>query len=508
MWFTNNHRYNTQRVSGAFLGVVLLTGLFLLTTACGGGSAVSSNNSGNVGVLFNAPPTSPLQVRLGNNDPAERIVCFRLSLSTMRLKKSVDPLAASDLLSDPTDVEFTRLADITEPVAVPDVTKDTYDQLEVVVTGARVTFLDSTGQLRTQDIVANLTRSLTLSPSVTIGDTPTLFDINVDVAQTVQLDLVNNVASLNTPVISAAQYNITAPQSPAPSGFHSAKPLDASNPTSGKLERIVGNVVATSSNGFSLQLAQSKSVLVLQTDSNTVFNNATLDTLNGMLVSVEGWTLTSGALYADEVEALFPATGVEVEGTLAGLNPSGLQNLVPTDGIGAGMTSSLVGAKISVNLDGGASYAVNTGNEDMTGLPVVFDETHISAGQNVEAESYQSLQADWAGNPAQVQPYMVELLRQTVNGTVSGYVAGTGGAAEFDLILSANSYVGIMNAGAGTIHVYQRSTTEIDSKLSGGIADGQSLRVRGFMFCSDPADSVPPGTTYFAMVASSITKNN
>lgn len=508
MWFPNNHRYNMQSSTGTFLAVTLLIGLFLLSTGCGGGSAVSSSNSGNGGTLFDAPPTKPLQVRLGNNDPAERVVCFRLSFSTIRLKKSADPPAASDLLSDPTDVELTRLADITEPIAVPDVYTDTYDQLEVVVTGARVTFLDSTGQLQTQDIVANLTSQVTLNPGVVVGDTPTLFDINVDVAQTVQLDLVNNVASLTTPVISAAQYNISAPQSPAPSGVHSARPLDASNPTSGKLERIIGKVVATSSNGFSLQLAQSKSVLALQTDSNTVFENATLGTLNGLLVSVEGWTLTSGALYADEVEALFPDTGVEVEGTRAGMNPSGLQNLVPTDGIGGGMDSSLVGAKISVNPDGGTSYSVNTGNEDMTGLPVVFDETHISAGQNIEVESYQSLQPDWAGNPAQAQPYMVELLRQTVNGTVTGYVAGTGGAAEFDLILSPNSYVGIMNVGTGTIHVYQRSTTEIDSKLSGGIANGQSLRIRGFMFCSDPADSVPPGTTYFAMVASGITKNN
>jgi hypothetical protein len=465
---------------------------------------VSSNNSGNGGTLFDAPPTSALQVRLGNNDPAERVVCFRLSFSTIKLKKTT-PASASDLLSDPTDVEFTRLADISEPVALPDVTQDTYDQLEVVVSGARVTFLDSTGQLRTQDIVANLTSRVTLSPAVVVGDTPTLFDINVDVAQTVQLDLVNNLASLNTPVISAAQYDITAT---APSGMHSARPLDASNPSSGKLERIIGKVVATSSNGFSLQLAQSKSVLALQTDGNTVFESATLGTLNGLLVSVEGWTLTSGALYADEVEALFPDTGVEVEGTRAGMNPSGLQDLVPTDGIGAGMDSSLVGAKISVNADGGTSYTVNTGHEDMTDLPVVFDATHISAGQNIEVESYQSLQPDWAGNPAQAQPYMVELLRQTVNGTVTGYTAGTGGAAEFDLVLSPNSYVGIMNVGTGTIHVYQRSTTEIDSRLPSGIADGQNLRIRGFMFCSDPADSVPPGTTYFAMVASAITKNN
>ena len=212
MWFTNNHRYNMQTSNGAFLAVTLLIGLFLLSTGCGRGSAVSCNNPGNGGTLLSAPSTKPLQVRLGNNDPAERVVCFRLSFSTMRLKKSADPLASSDLLSDPIEVELTRLADITEPIAVPDVYSYSYDRLEVVVTGARVTFLDSTGQLQTQDILSNLTSQVTLNPAVVVGDTPTLFDINVDVAQTVQLDLVNNVASLNTPVISAAQYDITAPR--------------------------------------------------------------------------------------------------------------------------------------------------------------------------------------------------------------------------------------------------------------------------------------------------------
>jgi hypothetical protein len=168
------------------------------------------------------------------------------------------------------------------------------------------------------------------------------------------------------------------------------------------------------------------------------------------------------------------------------------------------MTSDLVGAKISVVLDS-ASYGINLGNEDMGGLPVLFDESHIAAGQRIEVESDQGLQADWAGNAAQIQPFMVELLRQSVKGTVQNYQAGTGGTAEFDLVLSKGSYLGVVNVGTDTVHVYQRSTTQ----ASGGIQNGQNVTVRGFLFCTDSTDSIPPGTTlHFAMVASSISGND
>ena len=134
MWFTNNHRYNMQGLSATFLTVALLMGLLLLSTGCGGAGASQANNGGNGGgsVLFSAPATTPVQVWVGA-EPTDRILTFRLSVTSIKLKNST---AAADLLPGASDLEFTRVEDAFVPVALPDVAPDTYDQLEMVVSGA------------------------------------------------------------------------------------------------------------------------------------------------------------------------------------------------------------------------------------------------------------------------------------------------------------------------------------------------------------------------------------
>jgi hypothetical protein len=329
-----------------------------------------------------------------------------------------------------------------------------------------------------------------------------MLSIAVDVNQTVQVDPVNNLVVLKPPVLSAVQSGIASSPGPMPSGIHAGPKKQAMFASStGEVERLAGQVVSAASDQLTLQLGQSGSLLVLHIDGNTMFENATPATVNGMLVEVEGRALTDGTLYASAVEALFPDTGVEVEGTLAGKNPSGSLNLVTADGIGAGMTPDLVGATISVAPDGTAGYGIHLGNEDMGGLPLLFDESHIAAGQRIEIDSDHALQPDNEGNPAQAKPYMLELLRQTLQGTVQNYQPGDSGAAEFDLLLSSNSSLALMNAGTGAVHVYQRYTTLGTT----AIQDGMNLSVRGFLFCTDTTDEVPPGTAlHFAMVASSI----
>lgn len=149
MWFTNNHRYNMQGLSATFLTVALLMGLLLLSTGCGGAGASQANNGGNGGgsVLFSAPATTPVQVWVGA-EPTDRILTFRLSVTSIKLKNST---AAADLLPGASDLEFTRVEDAFVPVALPDVAPDTYDQLEMVVSGARVTYLDANGAVRTKE---------------------------------------------------------------------------------------------------------------------------------------------------------------------------------------------------------------------------------------------------------------------------------------------------------------------------------------------------------------------
>ena len=506
MSFNKNHHHIFCNVSRTFLAVACLMGLLLLSPGCGGaGASLAKNPGGGGGVVFSSPLT-PFQVWVGA-EPTDRILSCRLEVTSLKLKNSQDLNATADLLGTPSDMELTRVEATFSPVAVPEVPPSSFDQLEMVVTGARVTYLDANGVVQEKDVVSDQTSLLRLNPVVTVGDNPTMLSIAVDVNQTVQVDPVNNLVTLNTPVLSATQTDITSAPGPSPSGIH-ARPktqaMSASN--SGQVERLVGQVVQVDGDfgQLSLQLGQSGSVLVLSFDGNTMFDNASPDTVNGMLVEVEGRARTDGTLYASAVETLFPDTGVEAEGMLAGTNAPGLLNMVAEDGTGASMTSALVGTTLGVVVDDSTGYGIHLGNEDMGGLPVLFDAGHIAAGQRIEIDSDSALQPGKGNNSMQAQPYMVELLRQTLQGTVQNYQPGESGAAEFDLVLTPSSYLGIMNAGTGTVHVYQRYTTQATI----GIQDGMNLSVRGFLFCTDETDNVPPGTTlHFAMVASSITGN-
>jgi len=501
-----NHHFNTRTLAGVLLGVVLVACLLLFATGCGGAGSQTLMGPSPTPLSDPPPPSTPTEVRLGSI-PADRIVSFELKVSSMGLKRSIGEDVA--LLPNPSNLELTRVGSTTEIIAVPYVEQASYNQLEMTVSGAHVTYLDSNGSPREKDISANLTSTFSFDPALLVGTTPTQLEVVVDIPQSVELilasDPADDVVNLHTPVITINQGGLVAP----PSSVRGANGVKASNSQRGRVDRAVGDVIAVwTDNGltyFALNLGQTGATLNFQYDVFTVFENVTPDTLDGMLVEVQGGTLGNGALFAEEVEALFPATGAEVEGTLSGRNPSGKLHLVPQDGIGAGMTTALVGTKVSSDMSG-ASYAYHAGDIDMTDLTVVFDASHIFLGQRVEAESSAGLQPDGEGNNALITPDKVELLQQSLNGTVINYQEGAmPGSASFDLALPADSYLRIMNPGTSVVHVSQVWTTWLNG-FSNGIQNGGSVSVRGLLFCDDTND-VPPGTPlHFVMVASSITE--
>ncbi len=488
----------------SLLGTILI--VTLLGTGCGGGmsSSATQHSSGLFGSSSSAP-TGALQLRLGA-EASDQILACQLQISSIQLRKSTDPSVVVDLLPGSNETELSRLAGTFEPMSIVDTPQDTYDQLQMVVTGATVSYIDSAGQINQQPVSSSLTSTLLLSPAVTISDIPSILDIDVDLAQTVQLDLASHQVTLNAPVMTAVETDIAGPGgAPAMARRVPRRTLSSiSNAQSGQFERMTGIASAVLSSQLTLA-GNGKSPLAIHFDGNTVFENVSPSTLSGMLVEVEGWTLSDGTLYADEVEGIFPDTGSEMEGTLSGNTPYGSFFIVSQDGVGAGMKNSYIGAKLTSELDDSASYAVNLGDEDTTGLNLIFDSSHIFVGQRVEFDSYSPLTTpDWEGNAAQIQPYMVELLRQTLTGTVSNYTVTGAGTAEFDIALKLSSYVSILNQGLGSVHVYQRSTTEL-IQLNNGVQNGSSITVRGFMYCTDTNDYLPPGTQlHFAVLASSL----
>jgi hypothetical protein len=166
-------------------------------------------------------------------------------------------------------------------------------------------------------------------------------------------------------------------------------------------------------------------------------------------------------------------------------------NLVVQDGIGAGVDAPLLGGNVTVSVDGTTSYAIDAG-VDMTGLSLVFDENTVKPGQRIEVVSYEAVGADPSGlSSGLINANVIELQQQALSGTVANYSAGvTPGTATFDLILPAdgNSYLSATNPGTSSVRVYQQSTTDVHG-LASGIADGQTVQVRGLLFYSDGSSS-------------------
>src|SRR5206468_264625 len=84
-------------------------------------------------------------------------------------------------------------------------------------------------------------------------------------------------------------------------------------------------------------------------------------------------------------------------------------------------------------------------------------------------------------------------LPQAVTGTVANYTFGETGLPEFDLLLDGDSYLGVMNPGTHSVHIYQSPVTDL-SRLNGAVIEnGRLATIRGFLFCRD-CDSALQGT--------------
>ncbi len=438
---------------------------------CGGAAAFKSNSNFGGAV----PGSSSVQVRI-TDAPSDRVIALGLTLSSVKAISSSG--AQYDLLPGPGSVEVTHLAATNEPLAVLDVPQGEYTQMEVSVSGAQVTYLDaSTNQPVEKQFSDSLTVTVALNPPITIGAEPSVLNIDVDVANTVYLDLANNSVNVNPPVLRVSSQPVLT------SGEQ--------HPEDGRVEHVLGSVSSVSGSSFTLSLGHSGMSLTFQTDENTTFDAASLSMLTGAKVEVSGSSQADGSLLASRIRNLGSGNDeVVIEGLMTGFTDSGYLSLVSQDGSGAGMAGDLLGSSIGLNLDGGATYAVDTHDFDMEGLPFVFAESSIMPGQRVAVGSHSSVQPDPQGGATGfIDATVVELQQQTLNGTVSNYApAETPGTATFDLVLPGDgtSYLSASNPGTMVVHVYQRSTTDVHG-LSGAVSDGQSVQVRGLLFYYNPA---------------------
>jgi Domain of unknown function (DUF4382) len=446
-----------------------LMGLVLALVGCGGTALTHAGPS---------TPKTAVQIRMGDA-PSDLVVSLQLTIQSIVATSSVDG-STTPLLSQPTTVEVTHLADAGEPLESIEMMPGSYSQMTLEVSAAAVTFLNSsTGQPVQQHFSysPNEVTTINLSPALTIGSSTTVLNFDVDVPSTVNLNVVTNTVSLNVPVISVA----SSPMGPT---------AGPQTPENGGVLHAAGTVTNVAGSSFTLQVGQTGTALVFVTDGSTQFTNAnypSLASIANSIVVVQGKSQDDGSLLATSVNGLEAATGVELEGLMTGRNPSTNLSLVVQDGAGQAITPSMVGSTVSVDISQVNNFYIHAEDVDLTGINYTFDGSDFAPGQRMLVESGSPLQADPEGNVGLMSPTAsVTLEEQIVTGTVSNYLAGQNpGTFEFDVNLPADgtSYLTVIDPTITVVHVVQQAATDT-TNMTSGISNGASVHVRGLLFCS------------------------
>ena len=456
----------TSTVSQIGIVIALLwSALFLgVSTGCGGSSSMTNNNPSRT------TGNTATQVKIGDAS-ADRIVAFEITIGSPITVTTSSGNLQITLSSN--RLELSHMSAKFEPLTLVNAPQGTYTGATLTISNPELTFLDNARAAHSIQSSASQTINLTFSPAITIGPSPVVLTIDVNLANSVTTDQAGNITGFN---FSASSFTF------------GTKPVAVANQQDddGELEDVTGLVTSVSGSAFTMNVGQSGAQLTFTTDNTTQFSDgvANLNSTLNQIVKVEGVTKADGTLFASEVEGLENQNGAELEGIMTAVtgNPATSVSVLAQDGTGSGMNSSKIGASFTANISG-AQFKIDQGNIDTSGLGGIpgapnfpFDANTLKAGQRIEVESTNAVPV--AGGT--VIADRIKLQQQALNGTVANLTPGSGGTATFDLNLPSDSYLALLS-GQTAVHVFVQPQTD---NGVGGLPNGSAVRVRGLLFWS------------------------
>jgi len=458
--------------------VILVTVMSMI--GCGGGSSTPPPPPPP------PPATTSTQIRIGDA-AVDKIVDFELTIASPIVATPTGGGSPVNITVGSNRLELSHMSGKLEALGVLNVPQGSYSSLAITIQNPELVFVSGIGTLVPVSGSASQTVVVNLSPALTIPSTPTLLNVDVNIANSITTDASGNVTGFN---FSSSSFSITT---------SAIGPEASQEDKSGEIEGVTGLVSSINGTNFVLNVGQSGAQLTFATDATTQFTDGltTLASALNQIVEVEGVTKSDGTLFAKKLEGLETPTGAEVDGlvTLVVGNPATSLTLLAHDGIGTGMDNTKVGVSFFINVNGLASskYRIDLGKIDTSGLTVPgpsfpFDPTTIHAGQRIEVETIAAVPA--AGGTITAEKVFLE--QQAISGTVANFTPGSGGAATFDLNLPSDSNLAVLS-GQSVVHVFQQPGT---NNQFGTISNAKTVRVRGLLFFT--------GTT-FNMIARRIT---
>jgi len=355
-------------------------------------------------------------------------------------------------------IELTHASGKFEPFVAGNLPQGTFSAANLTLVNSELTFLNSAGTPVHINGPASASITVPLTPNLTIGTSPLVLNIDVNVGASITTTggVVNGIA------FTPASFTVI---SKAP-GANNEQDDD------GEIEDVQGTVTAVNGSSFTFKL-QNGSSLTFATDATTEFKDGVTSVagLLNQVVTVEGFTKSDGTLFAKEVEGLENQNGGEVEGLITAISGTTL-TVAAQEGIGNGFDDTKVGATFSVNIAGlnASKFRVKGGNGFGGQVPagLTFSNTTIHQGQRIEVDT------DVAVPPANgaISPDKINLQQQGVFGTVANASGNT-----FDINLAADSALRVIS-GQTVVHVTKIAST--DSRVT--VANGGTVMVRGLLF--------------------------
>lgn len=488
-----------QRSSIRTVSASIVLGLFLFATGCGDNAQVAQTTPTPTPVPTASPTPTPApafttaQIRLGDA-PANRVIGFEVTFGPSPLVVTLSTGQSVNLVVQNNRWELSHMAGKMEPLSIQSFPQGSVTSIQIPLTNPEVTYLDDLGAVHTFSGAPSQTVTVNLSPPLTIGSTPTIVTLDINVASTLTFDPAGAVTAIH---FSGSTFTF------------GTKPIAAQaeqQDDNGEIEGVTGKVTTVNSSSFELDAGQGGAAITFVTDATTKLDNAvTLASLLNQIVKVEGFTQADGSVFAKEVEKVATDSGSELEGIIIdedgpplSSNPPSIRVLVQ-DGNGNGMDPLKVGQPFWVNITGFTNFTVDWGK--IVNVGGSFNGRDISPGQRVEVELPGGVPAPGVMTDVPVQ---IKLEQQAINGQVKNFTQGTGGAAEFDLILPADSFVTLLTK-VTSVHVFVKPETDMKVQP---IANGDTVRVRGLLFfqlTADPANLGPKPWGVFGMIARRIT---
>jgi hypothetical protein len=448
----NLHTF-AQSASRAAFTLTLVAGLVFAIGCGGGGSGVSA------GPTPTPASSASTQVRFGDA-PADSVISFEVTVSSLSLTPTGGGAAVNIPVGASNRLELSHASGKFEPFAIGNLPQGAFSAANLTLANSELTFLTTGGSPVHINGPASAQVTVNLSPAITVGSSPLVLNIDVNIANSVT----TNAGTITGISFGPTSFTITAK---TPGGQAQQEDDD------GEIEDVRGKVTSATANSFVMSVGQSNSSLTCNFDSTTQFSDGvTAATLANQIVKVEGFTRSDGSLFAKEVEGLEASTGAELEGLITALSGTTL-TISADDGIGNGMDDTKVGASFTVNITGlsASKFRVDGGNGFGSQVPNIlsFGPTTIHAGQRIEVETNTPVP------PANgsITPDKLKLKQQGVSGTVANVTAN----GNFDLNLAADSHLAIIS-GQTVVHVIKVSTTDVRKAP----ANAAAAQVRGLLF--------------------------